>query len=219
MKLKTVMMSAAVVAATVGGSTLVISPAHALSGKFSVNLNNRVNSVLATGIDLKQDINSDAVDDPFGFNNKTGDFSSYTSAFVSNFSFGTMLSNGSNSDISLSVPSFITLTGGSLGSITFDLTKLTEVIFSSGSDGTGAQGSFFAQIKGIFQPSGAPNASTIDAIAAFRLSQGGNGGSIDLTAVPSPIPTPALLPGLIAMGVGIIRKQKSKAAEMLEADA
>lgn len=210
MQRKTITVGAAIIAATVAGSTLVTSPAYALAGKFSVNLNGRVTSVTSSGIDLLQDSNFDSVDDSFGFNNRTGDFSTYTAAFVKDLSFTTPLVNGLNPNININSPGFITLEGGLLGTITFDLKNLTNVVFSD-IDAGGTQGNFSAGVKGLFQPSGSSNLSTLDAIVTFRTNQGGNGGSIDLTAVP--IPTPALLPGLVAMGIGVMRKRKAEAVK------
>ena len=39
------------------------------------------------------------------------------------------------------------------------------------------------------------------------------------TVTVTPVPTPALLPGLIALGAGVLRKRKAEAAEAVEANA
>jgi len=55
------------------------------------------------------------------------------------------------------------------------------------------------------------------ALSAVNLN-GGDISSIALVAQAPPIPTPALLPGLIAMGAGVLRKRKAE-VEAVEADA
>lgn len=44
----------------------------------------------------------------------------------------------------------------------------------------------------------------------------GSSAQLDLGTNPTAIPTPALLPGLIAMGVGVLRKRKAEAAKVAD---
>jgi len=52
----------------------------------------------------------------------------------------------------------------------------------------------------------------------IRISAGGSGGSAAIDNLqyaykPTAVPTPALLPGLIGLGVGVLRKRKAEAAK------
>lgn len=71
---------------------------------------------------------------------------------------------------------------------------------------------FFLTVEGsnLFDPN---TGITLD---AFALKFQTDGGSYELPGRPSAIPTPALLPGLIALGAGVFRKRQQQESAELE---
>ncbi len=66
---------------------------------------------------------------------------------------------------------------------------------------------FDASIEGVFNPEGL-STQTGNFSSQLRLSSNKSSFSGDITAVP----TPALLPGLIGMGISLVRKRKTQGA-------
>lgn len=199
MRLKTAVLSAAIMTTVVANSTLTSSPAQAIAGKFTVDLTNRINSVSSTEVDIDNSALS--------LTTKSGIFADFTTATFKDLTFSPALTSGTTSTLSYDLPSFITLAGGSSGSITFNLTQLLDVSFT---DITGdANGIFSAKLKGVFQPGSLPNDSGRDFFLTFK-SSANSGVTAEFTAVP----TPALLPGLLAVGAAALRKRKKEATEV-----
>lgn len=74
-------------------------------------------------------------------------------------------------------------------------------------------------LLGSFQFNGTTIASgTVSASRSGTVAEDGIYG-ITLTAQPVAIPTPALLPGLLALGAGMLRKQKNESAEASRVEA
>ncbi len=89
---------------------------------------------------------------------------------------------------------------------TFDLGEVTAP--GGGTD-------FVADITGVFRPSNLDGTGGFSAQGNFEFTDGST-FSADITAGEE-IPTPALLPGLIGMGVAALRKRGSAEEETVEA--
>jgi hypothetical protein len=85
----------------------------------------------------------------------------------------------------------------------------TQVAFSTGTPATGDQ------TKGVYYNFFGDNNS--DLFNTVKLSSSQNAFEVDNIATRAAIPTPALLPGLIGMGVAAWRKRKGESAEQSEA--
>lgn len=116
-----------------------------------------------------------------------------------------------------SIPEFLVLDKGGSNKVTFELTQFTLEKVILGFGGPYWLGSF----GGLFT-------DLLDGEVAFSQdglfsSQGknfpksiGTSFSADVEAVP--VPTPALLPGLIGLGLGALRKRKTEATESVEVE-
>lgn len=93
--------------------------------------------------------------------------------------------------------------------------KFTLNSFALERFGTGAATAFEADIDGIFNPSGLDGTGSFTAQGRLRFVSGST-FSADITAGEQ-VPTPALLPGLVGMGVAALRKRKSDVEETVEA--
>lgn len=92
----------------------------------------------------------------------------------------------------------------SFASVTFDLSTF---IFDAGSRS--------ATFTGFFKSGGDSTAAT----GLFTAQSAFNPTSYSLSLKAAPIPTPALLPGLIGLGVGVLRKRKAEKAATAEVKA
>lgn len=219
MKMKKMGLGLATAVAVTSGMVLGGSPAQAMSladrpylnGILSINLGNRIQSIDANFIDFGLDNSDGSVGTTAlsasdftgvsvaGIAPSTGSFSAITSGFIKDLKIG-------GSFPLVGVTEFLTLTDAD-GTVTFDIVKLVDQQFNT-------SGGFQANVIGIFNPTGQGNASSD--LFQFKLKASANTGTIELT----PIPTPAVLPGLIGMGVAALRKKsKSEEAELAEADA
>lgn len=100
-------------------------------------------------------------------------------------------------------------------SLSFDLTSLTGFTFNP--PGLGALNGFsfsgkFRTASGAILGNG-----SLNAIFSIDTLTGNTSWAASLTATP--IPTPALLPGLLGLGLGVLRKRKAEAEETVEVDA
>lgn len=109
----------------------------------------------------------------------------FNSGFVSNFLTGINFLTGGSASFDLTNFVYNAASGGA------DITG----IFKSGSDSFFGSGTFTSQL------------------GSLTVGNGPSSYSLSLTANPTPIPTPALLPGLIGLGVAALRKRKAEAVE------
>ncbi|MEP0918327.1 PTPA-CTERM sorting domain-containing protein [Leptolyngbya sp. DQ-M1] len=213
MNFKSISLGAAIAAtATVALSTATPAQAAGLTGALSIDIGGKVNSVKNTGVDL---VNTAFTLQAAPGSALSGTFANYAGGSVTlkDLSFSpALVSNGSPVDVTLNIPSFLTLEKSGQQTITFTLTKLLSASFRDIGNLGDSFGNFDAQLQGVFQPSGIGNSPTGDSIVSFRLRNNSNGGSIELT----PVPTPALLPGLIGFGVAAFRKRKGEASPEAE---
>ena len=72
-------------------------------------------------------------------------------------------------------------------------------------------------LSGNFQFDGATIAN--GTVSANRSGETVSNGIYGITLTAQPIPTPALLPGLVGLGMGVLRKRKKAAAEAVGAEA
>lgn len=117
-----------------------------------------------------------------------------------------------------SMTSIVDWLTGMDNSVSFDLVSFNLERTISLVTGTTA---FEADIAGIFRPSNLDGTGgfTAQGRLAFKpgvSSPSGSTFSADITAGEE-IPTPALLPGLVGMGVAALRKRKSEEEETVEA--
>lgn len=201
---------AAIAATTVAaGATLASSPAQALSITSGSEINFATPPLLGAGADISASgIDFFSGNLPFigrfgqgiAVTSGTGDF-----ANANFFSLGAQIKDltlpsitaaqktGFISGINL-FPSFASI-AFDLSTFNFDALNRNATFtgfFRSGSDLTAATGLFTAQ--STFNPT-----------------------SYSLSIKAAPIPTPALLPGLIGLGIGVLRKRKAEKAATVEA--
>lgn len=93
--------------------------------------------------------------------------------------------------------------------------KFTLNSFALERFGTGVNTAFEADIEGIFTPSNLDGTGSFTSQGRLRFNSGSS-FSADITAGEQ-VPTPALLPGLVGMGVAALRKRKSEELETEEA--
>ncbi|PSB22011.1 hypothetical protein C7B65_00935 [Phormidesmis priestleyi ULC007] len=197
MKSKTMFFGAAATAIALSAATVSASPAQALSIT--------PGSVLSISGNVQANPNNTAPTQ-FEFSSVAGNLLKTTIGASSNGSFAglggtepsiqnlTLSALGGNLFSSAPVTNFITNIGGG---ISFDLTKFIynnstssatfEGFFRSGADSIAAKGGLFTSQLTNFNP------------ATYSAS---------IVAIP----TPALLPGLIGLGMGMLRKRKKEMA-------
>jgi hypothetical protein len=195
MNLKSMMTGAAIAATVVGGSVALSAPAEAAALDF--------------GGAAKFDTTSGLLDflPPAGGGTGTGSFS-----VVSDLIFGSAPSTFAIQDITLTstganqwsylggpLPSFIS---GLLGGESYTLNSFVLNTSTRKADFSG----LFTKLNEI-------------GIGEFS-SQSANflagGASFSSTITSTPVPTPALLPGLVGLGVAALRKRKSEGSEAEE---
>lgn len=222
MKFNSFSFSAAVVTAVVAGSALTTSPAQAFdiysrtlsfgAGKAAMNGNNSVTTL-------------DFFDKTAGAGTPTG------TAFIaigSDSEFGAVLKELTFKDLSLEKTSITTwsLFGGQVNDFISGMDngiKFTLTAFNL----TKSTNGFLADIDGFF--TAPPKFPSVAAAGGLSTQSGltklvftgsdlietksGSSFSGDITAVP----TPALLPGLLGLGVAALRKRKTAATEKASA--
>jgi hypothetical protein len=176
-------------ASTVIFASTVVSPAQAatVTGTLNIDQTTGVNSVTSSGIDF----------------NNTPNFFSVSSSSTDTFA-GFSGSGVTISDLPFSFSSpfdFIKVAAGP----TFRITGLSDSVFTSTPSGN--VNSFFATVRGNFVFGGDSTPVTDDSfLVSTRFT---NGSFTDISIEAAPVPTPALLPGLVGMGIAALRKRKS----------
>ncbi|PZO21129.1 MAG: hypothetical protein DCF25_05645 [Leptolyngbya foveolarum] len=176
-----------------GGTTRLENPNVVIGGTSRLNFSDFSDASLGTiGI-------------PFGSGNIFGAVN--TAITVQDFG---LKKTGENTWELASMPITNWLTGMD-NSVSFDLSafNLERIISSTGT-------AFEADIAGIFRPSNLGGTGGFTAQGRLAFNPGGSTFSADITAGEE-VPTPALLPGLVGMGVAALRKRKSEEEEAVEA--
>jgi len=221
MNFKSTGLKAAIAATVVAGSSFAVAPAQAATvGRVSFGGLGQLTSVKKSGnsgdamIVFKKDAVLKISDTPGDLTGAFTGFAGGTATFFNN-SFSTSLKNQA---------SFITFKSADLlKTITFDLTKF---IIDPGTGGFGeigstsdTRGQFVSRLSGVFNPGATATDATINAFATFKQLNGtGNGGNVTSIVLSTPVPTPALLPGLFGLGVAALRKRKSEESEVEAAE-
>ena len=217
MNFKTISLSAAVTATVVASTTLIGSPAHALSFgdtlDFAGESRLEINEVTGNAL---LNFDSNALLGVVDYSNPTGkavvgagsDLGFGIGGSIINLKDLSLVANGVNSlgfkkwKLGSSVTDFLAIAAPP--NVKFTLTNffLEQT----------ASRSFAAEFAGKFT---SPNvlSGIGDYTTQGRFKTVGSTYSGSLTAVP----TPALLPGLIALGAGVLRKRKSEVAAEAEA--
>jgi hypothetical protein len=194
MNLKSLMTGAAIAATVVSASVVAIAPAQAASlslagtGRLEVGATTSTLNFFSFG----DTVNGNAAELPL-----------FTPVGVKDI----LLNNVNPTTWSLSPSSVASfLTGTSLGNFTltkFDLTK------TNGTFGP----NFIANFEGFFNDgsSGVGDFRSAATVGSNLLLSSGGGYAIALDSTP--VPTPALLPGLVGLGVAALRKRKGEGAE------
>lgn len=188
-------------------TVLVSSPAHAISLTGSLSLSG----------------GATVTPDAITFNNAVidtanGDFTSLlgsTAATIKPIELTPSAVPGINFRTTGASPGFINFGSFTLGSVTSTLlfNLLPSELVTVFEPEIGVNQFSFPNIAGTFEFDG----QTL-ALGFLNASNTGSGGSYDISLRAQPIPTPALLPGLLALGAGALRKRKVKAeAEAVEA--
>lgn len=220
MNFKSIGLKAAVAAAVVAGSTFAVAPSQAATfGSVTFGGQNELKSV-------KGDKNTHIAtivfnDGVLNINAGSGSFSSFvggTATFISK----TVETNQTN------LNNFITFKTADLSkTITFNLTAFLDPAYTEiGSEldfknpKPDTNGQFQARISGFLNPGASPVDDKNSGFNTFKFDSQvdafTNVTSIKLATTP--IPTPALLPGLIGMGIAAIRKRKSEEIDVEEAE-
>lgn len=197
MNFKTIGLNVAVATTVVAGSAIAVSPAHALSLNGSLSLSGGANLSSNSISFTSSKVNA-----------ATGDFASLvgSSATIKPLSV-----SSSTLQVLGPVNRFIDFGSFTVGSTTSNLFfNLASSPAFSLSNSTGA--AFLADIAGSFEFNGQTLASGF-----LNASRAGSSGSYNISLAATPVPAPAILPGLIGLGLGIARKRKSALAEQSEA--
>lgn len=105
---------------------------------------------------------------------------------------------------------------GVTGNLSFNLNPSN--VLTTSFPGLGVNHSAFPFLQGVFEFNG-----TTVAGGFLNASRSGTSSSYDIslvtTSATQAVPTPALLPGLLALGAGVLRKRKAEAAEEVKANA
>lgn len=89
-----------------------------------------------------------------------------------------------------------------------------------GSDFAANLYSFAGKLQGVLRYSDGSEAVVGDGLlGAFNFSQFNGNNEANIAIETTVVPTPALLPGLLALGVGVLRKRKADANDQVKADA
>jgi hypothetical protein len=215
MKSKTMFFGAAA-AIALSATTVSVAPAQALSitPGSEINFNSPVGGRATIGLD-KINFTPDSANQRIQVTSGSGSFADVIGPsetelrpILSNLSPTTVLdlvlSNGIYNGPT--IPDFISgikigRPVGNLRNLSFDLTSATVI-----TPGT------LARFVGLFRSGSTILSQASGDLTAQGFGNGGVGTSYSLTLTAQPIPTPALLPGLIGLGMGVLRKRKKEMA-------
>ncbi|MBW4582611.1 MAG: PTPA-CTERM sorting domain-containing protein [Tildeniella nuda ZEHNDER 1965/U140] len=206
MNFKSIVFKATVAAAAVAGSTLGAASVQAASVSSNLNFTGSV-SITQTGTAF----NFDFLPNPgFAFGAADGDIEIGANSGLFAEAVGGAKIKDVSTDQSTLLPNFITGLLYDGDNVTFSLTKVTASVagvFSSTGFNFFTFDGFFTDGSGIVLGNGAVSA---------QFAQPTVSGTTTFSGSITPVPTPALLPGLIALGVGVLRKRRVAAAEKAE---
>lgn len=199
----------AVLTATVAVSTMAVAPAQAATvGSVSFGGLGELASV--TGSEATNIANIVFNDGVLSINSGTGDFAGYIggTATFSDKNFSTSIVNKT---------SFVTFSKTGLENITFDLAKFIEPKYVEIGNAADTFGQFTSRLSGVFNPGNTAVDEQFSAFATFKQNDaGGTNNVANITLATAQIPTPALLPGLIGMGIAAWRKRKGETVDQSE---
>lgn len=188
MNLTKIGLNVAITVATVAGMGMAVSPVEAISLGSTVRFN------LDNEVKTFSGDGFELIDNQVTVTDATGSLALYddTQAFFANFSLAALTGDPYK---------LFTLSKTGQSNIDFFATSAIRTDFE-------ADDEFEALIKGYFND----GTSGVGSAGVFTLRKG-IGGDAEFEAIP----TPALLPGLIGMGLAVLRKRKRDAAEEAEA--
>lgn len=201
MNLKSIGIRTATLAVGAVVASSVVSPAEAASIRGTLNFTEvggpLVNEVSLTTVDFN---NTRGIFEVAG--SSTGTFSRLVGNAI------TILSDIDLTTFSGSLP-FLSVDGGPL----FTVTAFTDTDFRI----RNGRETFEANVRGFFSdgPNSIPVKPTSFFIAVNTTGGGNTRDNVDFSI--ETVPTPALLPGLVGMGVAAFRKRKSEEEETVEA--
>lgn len=206
MNLKSTLRSTVAVAAVVAGATLAVSPAHALSVGSQLSFTGGADAQTSSINFYNSDFSAGAgKGEFFTVAGTTGDFATLPKNFLGVLTKGT-IKDLSSFPLGSDLTQFITFAGAA-PKFNFTLQSFAYVA------NTDFSGYLF---NGVFgDGSKATGSISTPVIAPGVLAYSG----ILKVTTPAAVPTPALLPGLLALGAGVLRKRKSAVAETAETNA
>jgi hypothetical protein len=216
MNFKSIALKATVAAAVVAGSALGASSAQALNINSDLNFTGSV-EITDTGSSFKFDFlketpgpgtttifTTGASDGDIGIGAGSGLFSEAAG--------GAKIKDVSTSQIT-DLSNFISGLLYNNTPVSFTLTKVTDSlagVFNKKGYNLFNFDGFFTDGTGKVLGTGAVSAQFAKAVVTGTTTYSGSF---------TPVPTPALLPGLLALGAGVLRKRKAEATEEVQADA
>lgn len=211
MNFKSIGLKAALAATVLAGSAFAVAPAQAATfGKVSFGGLGELSSVKGSeSSDVSQIVFKDG---KLKINSGTGSFADYKNGTATFFSksFATDLINQ---------VSFVTFKKAGFANLTFNLTKFIQPKYVEiGSEldkgAVDSLGQFTSRVSGVFQPGASAVDEVISAFATIKQDNTKEGNYTNIVLSTTPIPTPALLPGLLGLGVAALRKRKSEESEV-----
>ena len=208
MNFKSIGLKAALAATVVAGSAFAVAPAQAATvGKVTFGGLGELTSV--KGNEFTDIAKIKFTDGVLNINSGTGSFAGFVGGTATFFqkNFTTSLTN---------TTSFVTFSKVGFSDLTFDLTKFVKPSYVEFGTGNDNFGQFTSRVSGKFNPGGKAIDDVISAFATIKQNNTTN--FTDITLSTTPIPTPALIPGLIGLGFAALRKRKSEESEVEAAE-
>jgi len=219
MKSKTMFFGAAATAIALSAATISASPAQALGLSGVLKLQGEATLQDYTGIiGQTQDVVFVAPTSVKG----TSDFASISAGGITINPLALKLTNQTNlgsgnlsrTFSNLGLTPFINfgsrVIGGVTSNLTFNLFASDDYVGSKTGSGALLSLATSGPLAGNFQFNGATLAT--GSLSAGRSGEISSDGLYGITLTAQPVPTPALLPGLIGLGMGVLRKRKKEMA-------